>query len=560
MAIIRHPRGYFNYLGLWGAIAIGAVLRFAYLDFKPLWMDEVITAIFSFGKNYHDLPLGVVVPLKSIPDIFTFQPGVSCVQIADNLASQSTHPPLFFCGMYRWIEWVRIFGNNWVMQLRSLPALFGLGAIAAIYGVNYIAFSPKSAIIAALLMAVSPFAVYLSQEARHYTLPMFLITLSLLCIMQIQRDIVEGKVKYWVWLLWIFISIIGFYTHYFFILAFIAEIATLLLLIYCYKFPKINKIKVIFYLIISSISVLIAFLPWAVIIISHAQRSETNWLPTTGLFAPFYQTIVNLALMMIALPVENQSLIMMIICGLLMLIFTIWAGLIIFQGLKEIWSQDTTHLATFTLISFTCCVWLECFAIAYLSGKDITAIPRYSFIYYPSVCSLLAASISQHQNYNIKTKRQTLIIIFVSLLSSILVINNLAFQKPFMPEKVAANMNLEPSLPLMLVVTYQSYQDVALGLSFALTLEKIRNQTSDSDSFAAVQNYPSLTDVWTKLTQLSITIKSQFNLWIVSPGLRRRDYPEKLILSANNTCTIDHKNHYRIGIPYQLYRCSSVDN
>ncbi|UKO98240.1 glycosyltransferase family 39 protein [Nostoc sp. UHCC 0870] len=549
---MTNRRGYLNYLGLLGAIALGAVLRFWHLDLKPLWMDEVITAIFSLGKNYHDLPLDVVFTLNRIPDIFTFQPGVSCIQIANNIATQSTHPPLFFCGMYRWMESIQLLGNDWVTKLRSLPVLFGIAAIVGMYGVNCIAFSPTSGIIAALLMAVSPFAVYLSQEARHYTLPMFLITLSLLLIMEIQRDILQGRVRFWCWFLWVVISIFGFYSHYFFILAFIAEIATLSILIYWSEF---QKIRILLYLIISSISVFICFMPWVLITLNHAQGSETNWLPNTNIITPFYHTIISLVLMIISLPLESQSLMIMIICGSLMLIFAIWAGLIIFKGLEQLLLQDKTYFPTLTLISFTSFILLQCFAIAYLSGKDITAVPRYSFIYYPSVCSLLAASICHSQKINIKSKKQALVFIFVGLVSSTFIVYNFVFQKPFMPEKVALNMNLEPSLPLMLVVTYESYQDVALGLSFALALEKIRSQISESDNFVALKKSPSLPAIWTKISQLSITIKSHFNLWIVAPGIRRRDYPQKLILSGN-TCIIDTNKHYRIGIPYQLYRCS----
>jgi uncharacterized membrane protein len=64
-----------------------------------------------------------------------------------------------------------------------------VAAIMAIYGVNSIAFYPASRIIAALFMALSPFAVYLSQEARYYTLPMLLIILSLFLLIKIQQDI-----------------------------------------------------------------------------------------------------------------------------------------------------------------------------------------------------------------------------------------------------------------------------------------------------------------------------------------------------------------------------------
>lgn len=543
---------YLHYLGLAGAIALGTILRFWHLDLKPLWMDEVITAIFSLGKNYHDLPLDVVFPLKRLHEIFTFQSGVSCSQIAQNLANQSTHPPLFFCAMYRWLGWLSPLGEGWVEKLRSLPALFGVGAIAAIYGVNRIAFSPTSGILAALLMAVSPFAVYLSQEARHYTLPMLLITLALLGLMQIQRDIIQVNLRFWVWLLWIIVNSIGFYVHYFFILAFVAEIATLILLIYAHKSTILIRRKFWRSLLLSIGGVTISFIPWLLITLNHARSSETNWLPPPINIAPLYQTLINWVLMVIALPVENQPLLITISCGFIMVTFAIWIGWQVFQGLKQMWLNDTTYFATFTLLSFTIFILLELFAITYLLGKDITAIPRYSFVYYPGFCALLAASLS-------KSKKSILIVIIIGLISCIFVVSNLAFQKPFQPERVAQNMNLEPDVPLMLVVAYSNYQDVALGLSFALELKQVRSQTTtykmNYDNLAILNKNPNLSDFWTKFSKLSVPPTSHLNLWIVAPGLRRRDYPQQIDVSGQNNCTIDASQHYRIGIPYQLYRC-----
>jgi uncharacterized membrane protein len=543
-----------HYLGLAGAIALGAILRFWHLDLKPLWMDEVITTIFSLGKSYHDLPLNVAFPLERVQEIFTFQPGTSCNQIAENVATQSTHPPLFFCGMYRWLGWMTPLGSEWVEKLRSLPALFGVGAIAAIYGVNRIAFSPTSGIIAALIMAVSPFAVYLSQEARHYTMPMLLITLSLLGLMQIQRDIFERtRLRFWVWILWAIINSIGLYVHYFFVLAFIAEIATLILLMSWGRKEILNPPKIWLALVISTSGVVIIFVPWLLVIWHHFQSSETNWLPSPNFIAPLYQTLISWVLMIIALPVENQPLLITAICGLLMVGFAIWVGWEVFQGLKILWSKKSTHLATFTLVSFTIFVILQFSAIVYLLDKDITAVPRYAFVYYPSFCALLAASIS-------KSKNSTFIFLIIGLISCIFVVSNLAFQKPFQPEQVAQNINLEPSIPVMLVVGYSNYQDVALGLSFALALEKLRSSTSTSaikvDSFALLDKKPDLSVLWNKLSQIPVPKASKLNLWIVGPGMRRLDYPKRVALSGQTTCNIDSTQHYRIGIPYQLYRCS----
>lgn len=545
---------YLHYLALAGVMALGAVLRFGNLGLKPLWMDEVITAIFSLGKNYHDLPLNVLFPLARVAEIFSYQPGVSCQQIAENIANQSTHPPLFFCGIYRWLGWIMPLGSEWVAQLRSLPALLGVSAIAAIYGVNRIGFYPASGIMAALIMAISPFAVYLSQEARHYTMPMLLITLALLGLVQIQQDIFQQKrLRIWVVLLWSIINSIGLYIHYFFILALIAEVITLIILISLWKVSIINKVQIYLTLTISIIGIVITFLPWLPVLLIHFQSAETNWLPDTIHIAPLYQTLINGILMVIALPVENQSLPITIICGGLMVSFAIWLGWQAWKGLKILWLDDTSHLATLTLVSFTIIVLIQFFAIAYFLGKDITIIPRYNFVYYPSFCALLGASISK--NHHAK-----LAILFVGVLSCIFVISDLVFQKPFQPEQTAQNMNLESSVPVMLVVGYNSYQDVALGLSFALALEKVRSHTNPAvvDSFAFLEKSVDAPNFWLRLDEMPIPETSQMNLWIVAPGMRRLEYPQEVGLSRESMCQIDTTHHYRIGVPYQLYRCQTI--
>ncbi len=95
-----------HYLALTGTLFLGAILRLGNLEGKFLWLDEVITAIFSFGRNYNNVPLEVVIPFHQLQQIFTFQPEVSCTQIAQNIAIQSTHPPLFFCLLHSWFGFV----------------------------------------------------------------------------------------------------------------------------------------------------------------------------------------------------------------------------------------------------------------------------------------------------------------------------------------------------------------------------------------------------------------------------------------------------------------------
>jgi uncharacterized membrane protein len=546
-----------HYFGLAIALAVGATLRFWNLELKPLWLDEVITALFSLGKSYANVPLEVLLPLNSFREIFTLNSVSNCPTIAQNIIKYSTHPPVFFCLMHAWVEYLlnSSVKHSLVFILRSLPALFGVSAIVSIYYLNRIAFSKTAGLVGAAVMAVSPFAVYLSQEARHYTLPLFLITLSLLTLIQIQQDIFQQTRRISVWLAWAIINSIGLYVHYFFILVILAEIATILVLFYQAK-PKAK------YLLISANFFLIpflCFLPWLPVFLAHSDRPETDWIPQPEHILPLVQTLVNWLLMVIIFPVESQPLWIAIPGGILMLIFGVWLGWQVVQGMKQLWQNPQTHLATLTLSSFTVFILLEFFAIIYLFGKDITIAPRYNFIYYPSFCALLAASLV----VELPPKKLPTInyLILAGLISCIFVVNGLAFEKAYNPQKVAKNMLQEPSIPLIVVMGYKDSQDISLGLSFALGIDKFQptlceNNSETCPKFGFISTTSGYQTFWEKLSQLPKPPKLPLNLWVVAPGLKRDNYPENLAISPQTNCSKDSSAYYRLGVPYQMYKCN----
>lgn len=547
-----------HYLGLIGILALGAGLRFWHLDLKPLWLDEVITAIFSLGKQYDDLPLNALLPLANVEQIFTFKSGVSCQEIANNLISDSSHPPLFFCGMYSWLSQMIPLGAEWVVKLRSLPAWFGVASILSIYVLNRVAFSPASGMMAALIMATSPFAVYLSQEARHYTLPMLLITIALLALVQIQNQVCQQqRPTLRLWIFWTIINVVGIYVHYFVLLSFIAQICTVISIAFYLR----QQVKYTYFrysylpLTFASGGVVISFLPWLPSLMSQFQNAETHWLPATQHIAPLYHTLLNWVLMVVIFPVENQALAITIISALGMIILAGGLGWGVYKQVDKhlrLQGKAGSHPATITLLLFTTFVLLQFWAIAYLFGKDITVITRYCFVYYPSFCALLAASISQ-------APRLKWTVIFTGMLSSVFVISNLAYQKAYQPTAVAAKMNIDTNVPIMLVVRYTNYQNVALGLSFALALEKARSETANTavpDSLAFIgKKDENLSVFWDNLAQMSPPPTPQMNLWIVGPGMIREHYLPEVSFNGQTVCRIDEAQHYRLGVPYQLYRC-----
>ena len=406
----------------------------------------------------------------------------------------------------------------------------------------------------ATFMAVSPFGVYLSQEARHYTLPMLFISLALLGLIQIQQALYSQQLpRLLVWLVWGIVNSIGCYIHYFFFLAFIAQLLTLTGLMYWRRqmLPRGSWLAVALVVM----GVIVSYLPWLPVMLGGFGRSETKWLPKPENIAPLYQTLVGWLSMVIALPVESQPLWIQIPMVLLTIAFGGWVARQAWLGLKQL-RQPSTHVAIFTLLCFTLCVVLQFVAIIYLLGKDITVAPRYNFVYYPAVCALLGASFAFRKPNG---KWVNAVSLSVALLSCVFVVSNLVFLKPFHPQQVARDMTFEPSIPIIMVMGYSSFQDVALGLSFALAIDQLNpsipKETTDA-SFAFLNTKLGYEPVWQNLSKLPVLQVPRLNLWVVAPGLKRKDYPPQLILTNQTRCTLDPNKYYRIGIPYQLYRCN----
>jgi uncharacterized membrane protein len=383
---------------------------------------------------------------------------------------------------------------------------------------------------------------------------MLLIILSLFLVVKIQKDIFfQQDSQFLIWLLWSIINIIGLYVHYFFVIALNAEILTFLLLIYRGRDKIINLRKIYLQLLLSITIIFLSCIPWLIVVFSHFQKSETSWLPSPHHIEPIYQTLVNWVLMIITLPVENQHLVIQVICCLIMFVFAFWIGRMVFNHLKLLYANHSTHFSVFTLLSFIFLVLLQYLIIAYFLGRDITVVPRYSFVYYPGFCALLAVGLE-------KVKISKYIFLGVGIISCIFVVNNLTFQKPFLPEQVAKNINLEPSLPLMLVVKYDDYQDVAAGLSFAVALEKLRgdkipNQLNN-DNLAFVYKSADLSTLTHSLNPVDQRNIPQFNLWFVGSSMRQKDFKRQLEFNTKTICNLDPNHYHRTGrFPYQLYRC-----
>ncbi|MBV9607656.1 MAG: glycosyltransferase family 39 protein [Solirubrobacterales bacterium] len=164
---------------LGGLVALGAVLRFATLGAQSYWFDEAQAA--------HELHLSLGSMLHSFNAV-------------------ETAPPLYF--LLGWV-WVHVFGDG-AAALRSLSALAGTALIPITFLTGRELVSRRAGLLAAAFVAVNPFMVWYSQEAREYMLLAILCGASLLFFARTRHDASRRNVTCWA-----VFSGLALLTHYF---------------------------------------------------------------------------------------------------------------------------------------------------------------------------------------------------------------------------------------------------------------------------------------------------------------------------------------------------------
>ncbi|MEM8637471.1 MAG: glycosyltransferase family 39 protein [Cyanobacteria bacterium P01_G01_bin.54] len=566
-----------HWLLLGSILTVGLGLRLWRLASKPLWVDEIITSIFALGRNFDELPADQVLPLTAVPELFILKAEVGCGAIATHLATQSTHPPLFFCLLHSWLIALSPWVDSLAWQLRSFSVLWGVVAIAALYLLNRLAFSPQAGLVGAGVMALSPFAVYLSQEARHYTLPITLITLGLAAQVKLQQQLQQGKIRLWLWALWGLCHCLALYSHYFCALAIAAQWWVLIAFKLRFKVrcPKAGLIGLLAYGL-----PLLGFVPWLPTFWQHFNSPKTGWLSAPQGLNPLVQTVAGWIVMLVSLPVEHQPLVIQIGSGLLTLLgvsFLLWLTQ---AGLKHLPASPER----FTLVGVLGMTMLEFFTVIYLLQKDISIAPRYHFVYFPVVCALLGAAGAELLKAPASPKRQALPTLanaplkprqhgtvgwvdakkrsqptrrhlfglgLSSLLlgiSSLCVVYNLAFQKPYAPDRVAAQFNAE-SAPVTVMMAYHNTLEMAVGLSYGLALAQRRTAPGN---LALVRFTNTETGIWQTLARLNLAPRF---LWVIAPGYFDDSFPTPVTLDQGRLCQLEPEQFYRLGFPYQRYRC-----
>jgi uncharacterized membrane protein len=167
-------------LALAGLTALGALLRFVAIGDQSFWFDESYT-VDLVGRGFGDM-------LAAIPD------------------TEST-PPLYY--VLAW-PWAKLFGTG-EAGLRSLSAVMGTAAVPATWAAaRELLRSERAALIAAALVAVNPYFVWYSQEARSYSLLVLTTAITLVFLGRALREPSRRACA-----VWAASCVVALLTHYF---------------------------------------------------------------------------------------------------------------------------------------------------------------------------------------------------------------------------------------------------------------------------------------------------------------------------------------------------------
>jgi len=138
-------------------VIVGFVLRFLMLiSEKSLWGDEW----FSIGMAQ-----------QSLVEVFAS-------------VTYDVHPPFFYAALHLLVKWLGF--HEWVFRL--IPFSAGVGTVFLVYALGQkITGDRKSALLAAFLVAISPYWLHISNEIRSYSLLGFLSCLATLLFLRLME-------------------------------------------------------------------------------------------------------------------------------------------------------------------------------------------------------------------------------------------------------------------------------------------------------------------------------------------------------------------------------------
>lgn len=567
---------------LW--IVIGLSLRLTNLTAKPLWTDEFSTVVFSLGNSFLQVPLDQVISSENLLEPLKPTSSAEAGDVLSNLFRESNHPPLYFLLTHFWLKLFPVEANGLVSawSVRSLSALIGTALIPVTFLLGWLSFRSRLvAQMAAALMAVSPFGIYLAQEARHYTLPILWILISLCCLVTAARRLRDRELlPPSVCVIWIIVNGLGIATHYFFTFTLVAEAIVIasLGLVQSWRERGIwhpsSHWRRMWIVAAGTFATNLIWFPklqdiqggeltrW----IYHADRAGLAWLEPIG------QAIAGWVTMLYLLPIQAEDQTIVWLSGITLILLVLWTVPKFYRGLKVQYIDRDSRLGVLALGVFVAGAVGLFFSITYFFEADLTSAFRYNFVYFPGVIVLMGAAlasgwdvamrIAQTKPVHVPTallallrisNRKTVILIWLfSLVGAVTVLLNLGYQKTHRPDLVADAIRQGSQNTVLVAIPHQTHGQTGRLMGIALELQQ--SSPSPEPLFLLARTTQNPRSVVSTLRRAMNQVSRPLDLWLINFESVAEQPLEALL--EQQQCSSTTKSKAVDGYRYRMYRCT----
>jgi uncharacterized membrane protein len=584
-----HPRAsIFTLLSC--TVTVGAALRFWRIGSKPLWLDELVTALICLGRGPGAVPIGVAFPLARLTEMFSVNADAmwrDLVALLRDPLVQHTHPPLFYVVSHEWLAWVQPSLLDLAWTTRVVAAAFGVLAIPVAYAAAREAFDRETGLVAAALAAVSPYAVMLGQEARNYTLPLLITTCSLWATLAVVNRLENRRRRRAWWVLWIVSTVAGLYAHYF---AALASAAQVIVLAVATLRARSRRDAVA---LVTAVAVVgLAFVPWLSTALVHVTSPEQHWMllrSRAHLFMVGYETISAWQTMILGTRWDVASVAARVGSQVFALIFGLWVLAFLVAGLwrarRQRSSESSPHISMLTAI--VALTLAELMLAVVVLRKDLLSQVRYHFVYYAPAAVLVAGVLTRLPERSPSSWRDRVLqpsrafaiaaLLLVGALNALLVDVGVEDWKPPPPNRIATRIagSLEP--PAVIVSGAGNFHEVVADLSYYVELRRHADARTTSVVFVPRgEGYVFFAEpsdpeyFWSRFAAIRGLVGPPRTVWVHDNGLSASRYPPTIAIDTDRrdrvTCAIvaaPSDSASDVDVPltspsYRQYYCSQT--
>jgi uncharacterized membrane protein len=266
-----------------GLVVLGVLLRLYGLEQKIVWHDEVATRVLAAGSTLAAQTQGLYhAQMMTAGQVLQYQQvhqATSVVALITDLAQHDPqHPPLYYVLAKVWVD---LWGDS-VYALRTLSVLFSVLSLLAMYWLlRELVASRRAAVLAMLLLCLSPLFILYGQEAREYalwTLALLLSSAALLRALRLSAGALPKAQR--AWLLYGFCLLVALYT----------SLSTLSLIIvqllYVSVVTRLHRTRALHGFIVSLTAVGLLFLPWALNLLRNFEAFSASMMWASEIVIP----------------------------------------------------------------------------------------------------------------------------------------------------------------------------------------------------------------------------------------------------------------------------------